>query len=60
MQNQAMNLLVKAQQIMLGGGAHGFMHKVDSVPPIQVTETDKCIDHLRMVDLNKWILEVLK
>jgi len=44
----------------VGGGAHGSMHKVDSLTPILVTGTDKSIEHLRMVDLKEWILEVLE
>ncbi|MCA1321672.1 alkaline phosphatase family protein [Bacillus tianshenii] len=44
----------------VGGGAHGSMHKVDSVTPILVTGTDKGIEKLRMVDLKEWILELLE
>lgn len=44
----------------VGGGAHGSMHKVDSVTPILVTGTDKSIEQLRMVDLKEWILKVLE
>lgn len=40
-----------------GGGAHGSMHKDDSLIPIIVTGTDKSIDQLRIVDLKKWILD---
>jgi predicted AlkP superfamily pyrophosphatase or phosphodiesterase len=43
-----------------GGGAHGSMHKNDSLTPIIVTGTDKSIDHLRIVDLKEWILDTLK
>ncbi|MBT2686739.1 alkaline phosphatase family protein [Bacillus sp. ISL-47] len=39
-----------------GGGAHGSMHKDDSLIPIIVTGTNKSIDHMRIVDLKKWIL----
>ncbi|KON88521.1 phosphodiesterase [Sporosarcina globispora] len=40
-----------------GGGAHGSMHKDDSLIPIIVTGTNKSIDQLRIVDLKKWILD---
>lgn len=43
-----------------GGGAHGSMHKDDSLTPIIVTGTDKSIDHLRIVDLKGWILDLLE
>lgn len=43
-----------------GGGAHGSMHKNDSLAPIIVTGTNKSIDDLRIVDLKKWILDFLE
>lgn len=43
-----------------GGGAHGSMHKVDSYAPLIVTGTDHSIDHLRIVDLKKWILDIIE
>ena len=43
-----------------GGGAHGSMHKNDSLTPIIVTGTNKSMDNLRIVDLKKWILDLLK
>lgn len=43
-----------------GGGAHGSMHKNDSLTPIIVTGTNKSIDHLRIVDLKEWILDLLE
>jgi hypothetical protein len=43
-----------------GGGAHGSMHKNDSLTSIIVTGTNKSIDHLRIVDLKEWILDLLK
>jgi hypothetical protein len=43
-----------------GGGAHGSMHKDDSLSPMIVTGTNKRIDHLRIVDLKKWILDILE
>ncbi|WP_394138147.1 alkaline phosphatase family protein [Cytobacillus oceanisediminis] len=42
-----------------GGAAHGSMHKADSLAPFIVTGTNKSIDGLRMVDLKKWILDIL-
>ncbi|MGX1430404.1 putative AlkP superfamily pyrophosphatase or phosphodiesterase [Cytobacillus horneckiae] len=41
-----------------GGGAHGSMHKDDSLAPIIVTEMNQRIDHLRMVDLKQWTLNL--
>lgn len=43
-----------------GGGAHGSLHKDDSLAPIIVTGTNKSIDHIRIVDLKKWILDLLR
>ncbi|CAM3667981.1 alkaline phosphatase family protein [Cytobacillus oceanisediminis] len=43
-----------------GGGAHGSMHKDDSLIPIIVTGTNKSIDQMRIVDLKKWILDILE
>ncbi|MFY0758221.1 alkaline phosphatase family protein [Metabacillus dongyingensis] len=43
-----------------GGGAHGSMHKVDSYAPIIVTGTGRHIDQLRIVDLKKWIINILE
>ncbi|MBM7587786.1 putative AlkP superfamily pyrophosphatase or phosphodiesterase [Bacillus pakistanensis] len=43
-----------------GGGAHGSMHKTDSLTPIIVTGTNKSMDHLRIVDLKEWILDLLE
>jgi hypothetical protein len=43
-----------------GGGAHGSMHKDDSLVPIIVTGTNKSINQLRIVDLKKWILDILE
>lgn len=36
------------------------MHKVDSYAPLIVTGTDHHIDHLRIVDLKNWILNILE
>lgn len=43
-----------------GGGAHGSLHKNDSLTPIIVTGTDKSIEQLRIVDFKKWILDLLE
>ncbi|WP_236694914.1 alkaline phosphatase family protein [Peribacillus butanolivorans] len=43
-----------------GGGAHGSMHKDDSLTPMIVTGTDKSIDHLRIVDIKSWILDIFE
>ncbi|WP_409254203.1 alkaline phosphatase family protein [Bacillus sp. SCS-153A] len=42
-----------------GGGAHGSMHKVDSLSPLIVSGTDKSTENLRLVDVKKWVLELL-
>ena len=42
-----------------GGGAHGSLHKVDSVVPIIVTGASEFPESNRLVDLKKWILQLL-
>lgn len=42
-----------------GGGAHGSLHKVDSIVPIIVTGTSEFPESDRLVDLKKWILQLL-
>lgn len=42
-----------------GGGAHGSLHKVDSVVPIIVTGTREFPKSNRLVDMKKWILQLL-
>ena len=42
-----------------GGGAHGSLHKVDSVVPIIVTGASKLPESNRLVDLKNWILQLL-
>ena len=42
-----------------GGGAHGSLHKVDSIVPIIVTGTNELPDSNRLVDLKEWILQLL-
>lgn len=43
----------------VGGGAHGSLHKVDSVVPIIVTGASEFPESNRLVDLKKWILQLL-
>ena len=43
-----------------GGGAHGSLHKVDSVVPMIVTGTNELPEYNRLVDVKKWILRLLK
>lgn len=42
-----------------GGGAHGSLHKVDSVVPLIVTGTDKSPEYKRLVDVKEWILQLM-
>ena len=42
-----------------GGGAHGSLHKVDSIVPIIVTGTSVLPESDRLVDIKKWILQLL-
>ena len=42
-----------------GGGAHGSLHKVDSIVPIIVTGESELPESDRLVDLKKWILQLL-
>ena len=42
-----------------GGGAHGSLHKVDSVVPIIVTGASELPASDRLVDLKRWILQLL-
>jgi len=41
-----------------GGGAHGSLHKVDSLVPLIVAGTDQRPLHPRVVDLKEWILRL--
>ncbi|MEL4023837.1 alkaline phosphatase family protein [Lysinibacillus endophyticus] len=43
-----------------GGGAHGSLHKVDSLVPLIITGTDSKPNSLRIVDIKEWILQLLK
>ena len=42
-----------------GGGAHGSLHKVDSLVPLIVTGTDILPPFNRLVDLKNWILTLV-
>ena len=42
-----------------GGGAHGSLHKVDSIVPMIVTGTNEFPEYNRLVDLKEWILQLL-
>ena len=42
-----------------GGGAHGSLHKVDSIVPMIVTGTNQFPETNRFVDLKSWILQLL-
>ncbi|SDN12963.1 Type I phosphodiesterase / nucleotide pyrophosphatase [Psychrobacillus sp. OK028] len=43
-----------------GGGAHGSLHKVDSIVPIIVTGTNDFPEYNRLVDVKEWILQLLE
>jgi hypothetical protein len=42
-----------------GGGAHGSLHKVDSIVPIIVAGTNEVPPSNRLVDVKEWILQLL-
>ncbi len=42
-----------------GGGAHGSLHKVDSVVPLIVAGTDESPPYHRLVDIKDWILQLV-
>jgi predicted AlkP superfamily pyrophosphatase or phosphodiesterase len=44
----------------VGGASHGSLHKDDSYFPIIVSGTDFEPEHLRMVDVKKWIMRMLE
>lgn len=41
-----------------GGGAHGSLHKVDSIVPLIITGTDEIPEYLRLVDIKNYILKL--
>ncbi len=42
-----------------GGGAHGSLHKVDSLVPLIVTGDDGITEINRLVDIKDWILQLM-
>ena len=42
-----------------GGGAHGSLHRVDSIVPMIVTGTNESPQSNRLVDVKKWILQLV-
>lgn len=42
-----------------GGGAHGSLHRVDSVVPLIVVGTDEPLEYSRLVDVKEWIFQIL-
>lgn len=42
-----------------GGGAHGSLHKVDSIVPLIITGTDELPEHNRLINIKEWILELV-
>lgn len=42
-----------------GGGGHGSLHRVDSIIPLIVTGTNELPAHNRLVDIKKWILQLV-
>ncbi|MBM6619304.1 alkaline phosphatase family protein [Bacillus suaedaesalsae] len=44
----------------IGGGAHGSLHAVDSLAPIIIAGTEQVPDHYRIIDLQKWLLKLIR
>ena len=42
-----------------GGGAHGSLHKADSIVPVIVTGTNEFPSSNRLVDMKQWIVQLL-
>lgn len=42
-----------------GGGAHGSLHKVDSIVPLIIVGTDISPESNRLIDVKEWILQLL-
>ena len=57
--NPSYEFIEKVSHDHAGGGAHGSLHKVDSVVPIIVTGTSEMPLSNRLVDVKKWILQLL-
>lgn len=43
-----------------GGGAHGSLHKIDSLVPLIITGTHEKPEYNRLVDIKKWIIKLTK
>lgn len=43
-----------------GGGAHGSLHKIDSVVPLIIAGTHEKPEYNRLVDFKEWILKLTK
>ncbi|SES42007.1 hypothetical protein [Psychrobacillus sp. OK032] len=41
-----------------GGGAHGSLHKIDSLVPLIITGTQEKPEYNRLVDFKEWILRL--
>ncbi|MBH8603825.1 alkaline phosphatase family protein [Thermoactinomyces sp. CICC 10522] len=41
------------------GACHGSLHHLDSIVPMIVCGTDSSPDHFRIIDLKKWIIDML-
>ncbi|PPA68737.1 phosphodiesterase [Jeotgalibacillus proteolyticus] len=44
----------------VGGGAHGSLHKLDSLVPLIIAGTEKTPENNRLVDFKKWLIELTK
>ncbi|MGE7625423.1 alkaline phosphatase family protein [Viridibacillus sp. NPDC096237] len=43
-----------------GGGAHGSLHKIDSLVPLIIAGTREKPEYNRLVDIKKWIIKLTK
>ncbi|SES42030.1 alkaline phosphatase family protein [Psychrobacillus sp. OK032] len=43
-----------------GGGAHGSLHKIDSLVPLIITGTQEKPEYNRLVDFKEWIIKLMK
>ncbi|MGE7835660.1 alkaline phosphatase family protein [Viridibacillus arvi] len=43
-----------------GGGAHGSLHKIDSLVPLIIAGTHEKPEYNRLVDIKKWIINLTK
>ena len=51
-------LITESSPTHIGGGAHGSLHKKDSLVPMIVTGTEKRPRTLRIVDMKDWLMEL--